>query len=266
MELLQGSVLQLGYEKFEHLPLCSFGPGGAYIVDWEIRHNDLADPRRIFPPRTLGSVVRRLAGWMLWDLQQWLIATHPGRKFRADSHPAALEPCDACGHQSLWPRWFTLGLESAPILSEIDENTLKNSKNTLRNDAKACKNGSKSIQNESVLVSPDTLETVTNDPRKAAETDAATRHPDSLEPVPENYPFPHNFKGSKDLEPVQKFYQSPAGRLIARLSAESGDPGTLRLFADDDLVPSGGDTTQATANTGVTTEGGAATLAPPPPT
>src|SRR3954469_15280006 len=32
------------------LPLCSFGPGGNYIVDWQVKKNDLGDPRRALPP------------------------------------------------------------------------------------------------------------------------------------------------------------------------------------------------------------------------
>ena len=88
------------------LPLCSFGPGGGYVVDWQVRRPDLADPRRAFPPRTVGSILRRVTGWMLWDLKGWLIATHPSRTYRADSHPAALDPCGACGHSDSWPEWF----------------------------------------------------------------------------------------------------------------------------------------------------------------
>ena len=79
------------------LPLCSFGPGGSYIVDWQVHTDDLFDRRRLFPPRTLGSIVGRVTGAIFWDLKEWLIASHPRRAFRADHCPAAIDTCGACG-------------------------------------------------------------------------------------------------------------------------------------------------------------------------
>src|ERR1035437_6574040 len=74
------------------LPLCSFGPGGAYVVDWQVLGNDVAIERRVFPPRTLISALHRVTNFLAGDIKGWLIATHPGRQHRADSCPAALEP------------------------------------------------------------------------------------------------------------------------------------------------------------------------------
>ena len=65
----------------DHLPLCSFGPGGAYIVDWHVLDRDHQAERRIFPPRTLGWAIRRLAALLGADLKGWLLAVHPGRAY-----------------------------------------------------------------------------------------------------------------------------------------------------------------------------------------
>jgi hypothetical protein len=200
------------------LPLCSFGPGGGYTVDWQVRKPDLADPRRAHPPRTVGSILRRVTGWMLWDLKGWLIATHPSRTYRADSHPAALDPCGACGHSDSWPEWFVEGKNSPPAAAALVAADRLLAEQTSANEA-----------NSERAPGP---QTAPQAPPVAAEGD---KHEDE----PANYPFPFNFEGSSELEPVQKFKESPAGRLIARLTADPRDPGTIRLFHDDDLVPSG---------------------------
>ncbi|HEY4329697.1 MAG TPA: hypothetical protein VGN88_08165, partial [Phycisphaerae bacterium] len=104
------------------LPLCSFGPGGSYIVDWQVKTPDLADPRWAHPPRTLGSIMGRILGAIMWDLKEWLVATHPRRAYRADHAPAALDSCSACGIGSLWPRWFAQGRAAPPLV--FDEQAL----------------------------------------------------------------------------------------------------------------------------------------------
>jgi len=178
-----------------NLPLCSFGPGGEYIVDWQVLDGDVSDARWKHPPRTLGSIVRRVAGWMLWDLKGWLIADHPGREYRADWKPEALEGCTMCGHSALWPRWFAQGKEGPEVMAIA----------SVAESPKAAK--------ESVIESPSTDE------------------------VPIIYRFPLDFHGNSELEPVKEFKQSPAGRLIARLSAESRDNETMNLFGDDVSQP-----------------------------
>src|SRR4051812_28025667 len=102
--------------QLPELPLCSFGPGGSYIVDWQVNTADLARHPRLYPPRTLGSIVGRVTGALLWDLKEWLIASHPRRAFRVDHCAAALDPCGACGVSSLWPRWFAAGRQAPPLI------------------------------------------------------------------------------------------------------------------------------------------------------
>lgn len=211
-----GSVLQVGYGKIEYVPLCSFGPGGAFTVDWEVRPEDVADPRRLYPPRTLGSAIRRVAGRVLWDLKGWLVANHPSRKFRIDYRPAALEPCAACGWAALWPQWFVHGHLGPQEMTGAFSASLTGGMNTT------------SAASTVALASPLAPLVVT-----------ASEDSDEMGDVPANYPFPHNFSGSNDLEPVAEFAKTSAGRLLARLSADPRDPGTLRLFAEDDLIPSG---------------------------
>lgn len=95
------------------LPLCSFGPGGSYVVDWQIFGRETRGAR-VYPPRTLGSAVQRVAGQLLGDLAGWLLARHPARQYRMDSCPAALDPCLACGHSNRWPDWFVAGHRAVP--------------------------------------------------------------------------------------------------------------------------------------------------------
>jgi len=96
----------LSNSNVPQLPLCSFGPGGVYVVDWQVLTSDISDARWNHPPRTIGSIVRRVAGWILWDLKGWLVAIHPNRAFRADWKPETLKSCPTCGHSATWLHWF----------------------------------------------------------------------------------------------------------------------------------------------------------------
>ena len=101
--------------KKAQLPLCSFGPGGDYIVDWypqnyrPVIFEDQTPPQ----PRGMG----RLA-LLMSELRDWLLGIHPGRQIRSDSHPEHLEPCAACGHQDSWSPWLQ-GLHHAHAAQSI---------------------------------------------------------------------------------------------------------------------------------------------------
>ena len=97
----------------EKLPLCSFGPGGSYVVDWEVDGGAVVSTQG-YPARTLGSAVHRVAGRLLSDLAGWLIARHPARQYRLDSCPDSLDPCVACGYSDRWPLWFAAGARALP--------------------------------------------------------------------------------------------------------------------------------------------------------
>jgi hypothetical protein len=250
-----GPVLQLGFERTADLPLCSFGPGGAYVIDWQVQQRDLSDARRRFPPRTLGSMVRRVAGLVLWDLKGWLVAVHPGREYRIDRRPEALEPCGACGHSALWPRWLVEG-RAGPLVdqavaavaataSDGRETTIApvrqhDAAENMAGDSEAF--GARAIVRAGASEPPNPRETPSQEPQEPTAT--AEKPADD---VPANYPFPFDCHGSSELEPVREFGRSPAGRLIARLTADSRDGGTMRLFENDDLVPGGSFQQEATA-------------------
>ena len=57
------------------------------------------------------------------------------------------------------------------------------------------------------------------------------------EEIPANYPFPTDFAGNEELEPVKHFDRSPAGQLIARMTAESRDDGARLLFSQASCRP-----------------------------
>jgi len=272
----EGPVLQLGLHPTADLPLCSFGPGGGYVVDWQVKNRDLADARRRFPPRTLGSMVHRVAELMLWDLKGWLVAIHPGRSFRVDTHPGALDPCAACGQTSSWPKWLvenynrpqgqdlaaaladdgaavvpTAGpTEKAPAAPLPESRPLRKAASEARSRANGIKEAlseaivdaiSKGISKEIEPQFGSHFEPLLESPAASTQEFSPAVGPQEkpADDVPANYPFPFDCHGSSELEPVQQFNQSPAGRLIARLTAESRDGGTMRLFENDVLVPGG---------------------------
>lgn len=164
------------------LPLCSFGPGGSYVVDWQVHTDDIQIPGRVFPPRTLASLLRRFSGWILWDLKGWLIADHPSRAHRIDSHPATLAPCETCGLSDSWPRWFVAGLSSPASLE---------ARLTYGAAAAALR------QPKGVFTAAESTEDFGEDPMV--------------------FPFPR----SADLEMVPNLARSPVGVLLARLAATS---------------------------------------------
>lgn len=170
------------------LPLCSFGPGGSYVVDWQVLTDDIQISGRVFPPRTLASLVRRFSIWILWDLKGWLIADHPRRAYRIDSNPAALDPCPTCGITDAWPRWFVAGKASvnADIARVYDASST---------GAAALTESVKKVSSNAISVPH--LEDSADDQMV--------------------FPFPR----SADLEMVQNLSRSSAGALLARLAAAS---------------------------------------------
>lgn len=103
------SMLGIGAEaqKADALPICSFGPGGSYLVDWCV--NDEAEEARRGEARTLAAGIERIAESLTLDLKGWLLAEHPARHHRIDAAPATLDGCPLCGHENQWPQWFIKG-------------------------------------------------------------------------------------------------------------------------------------------------------------
>ncbi len=88
--------------KKAQLPLCSFGPGGDYIVDWYPQNYrpTIFDDQSAQPRRVMGRFALLMS-----ELRDWLLGIHPGRQMRSESHPEHLEPCAACGQHDSWSPW-----------------------------------------------------------------------------------------------------------------------------------------------------------------
>ena len=88
--------------KKAQLPLCSFGPGGDYIVDWYPQNYrpTIFDDQPAQPRQVMGRFALLMA-----ELRDWLLGIHPGRQVRSESHPDHLEPCAACGQHDSWSPW-----------------------------------------------------------------------------------------------------------------------------------------------------------------
>ncbi len=88
--------------KKAELPLCSFGPGGDYIVDWypqNYRPTIFEDQ-----PQQDRPVMGRFA-LLMSELRDWLLGIHPGRQLRSEVHPEYLEACGVCGQHDSWSPW-----------------------------------------------------------------------------------------------------------------------------------------------------------------
>lgn len=94
-------------QELEALPICSFGPGGSYLVDWRV--NQAAESARRGEARTLAAGIERIAESLTLDLKGWLLAEHPERQHRIDAAPETLNGCPLCGHENQWPNWFVNG-------------------------------------------------------------------------------------------------------------------------------------------------------------
>lgn len=88
--------------KKAQLPLCSFGPGGDYIVDWYPQNYrpTIFDDQPPQPRQVMGRFALLMS-----ELRDWLLGIHPGRQMRSESHPEHLEPCATCGQHDSWSPW-----------------------------------------------------------------------------------------------------------------------------------------------------------------
>ena len=85
------------------VPLCSFGPGGEYVVDWyahRYRPQQLENQEdtkgEIFSPLKL----------LFREMRDVFLGIHPGRRYRIESRPDLLEPCPTCRRESQYSPWI----------------------------------------------------------------------------------------------------------------------------------------------------------------
>jgi hypothetical protein len=108
-------------------PLCTFGPGGEYVVDWFAgQGRQTAFPERekaVIIPASAGSGEPLKAGdcgrndaqtrpiglkplqLLSEELKRLFSGDHPGRVLRADAHPHWMAPCVACGQHNQYSPW-----------------------------------------------------------------------------------------------------------------------------------------------------------------
>jgi hypothetical protein len=204
------------------IPLCSFGPGGAYIVDWTVEDEDIAGNVQANHPKTFASLIGRFAGWIARDIKGWLIASHPRRVHRIDSHPESMEPCAACGISSNW---------SPSLLAEFVE--VKCTGRVSMTGAKGANDGAEKIAVDSSFMPRAGL------PRRDARNE--TELEDQLV-----FPFPK----SQDFEMVNDFAASPAGALLMRLAGTSRKSATgAAALATEDVAAEAVDRNSLALNT-----------------
>ncbi len=112
----------------ETAPLCTFGPGGEYVVDWFAGRGRLTttlekEKAALIPASvgageaskssntghkcaeapSLGITPLRL---LSDEFKKFFIGDHPGRIHRSDEHPHWLAPCRTCGQHSQYSPWI----------------------------------------------------------------------------------------------------------------------------------------------------------------
>ena len=117
-------------------PLCTFGPGGEYVVDWFAgQGRQTAPPERekvVIIPASAGSGERLEIGdcgpndaqtraigvkplqLLSEELKRLFLGDHPGRVLRAEAHPHWMAPCVACGQHNQYSPWTTAHLLTGP--------------------------------------------------------------------------------------------------------------------------------------------------------
>lgn len=92
------------------LPLCSFGPGGSYLVDWyPNRYRPESSVEEADAPAPASPADSSLALTPLAllgaEIRDWLMGIHPGRIHRHEAHPECFIPCGHCGTVDTWRPW-----------------------------------------------------------------------------------------------------------------------------------------------------------------
>ena len=102
-KLLANGELALGRPLSQmDVPLCSFGPGGEYVVDWyahryrpqQLEDQDDSDGE-IYSPLKL----------LFREMRDVFLGIHPGRRYRSEARPDLFEPCPVCRQESQYSPW-----------------------------------------------------------------------------------------------------------------------------------------------------------------
>ena len=95
-------LLGLPNLREQDLPLCSFGPGGSYLVDWyphRYRPESSVEEADVPAPASPADSSPALTPLALLgaEIRDWFMGIHPGRVHRQEAHPECFIPCGHCG-------------------------------------------------------------------------------------------------------------------------------------------------------------------------
>ena len=123
------------------IPLCTFGPGGDYVVDWFANRTlqtsapgpagtDFLQPAAhvlhgyghsttLTETQAKNGLGLRPLQVLSEEIKQLFIGNHPAREFRSDAHPHWTAPCLTCGQHSQYSPWVKMLEPANPSKSAI---------------------------------------------------------------------------------------------------------------------------------------------------
>ena len=84
------------------VPLCSFGPGGEYVVDWYAHRYR---PQQLDDQDDSESEIYSPLKLLFREMRDVFLGIHPGRRYRSEARPDLLEPCPLCRQDSQYSPW-----------------------------------------------------------------------------------------------------------------------------------------------------------------
>src|SRR5271170_6095312 len=103
---LKAGQMNLGHPlKQADIPICTFGPGGEYQVDWY--------PHQYRPSDSQGGSAQNIlspVSLLMAEIRDLFLGVHPGRHYRCETHPEQLDGCPSCGQPAMMSVWAVRGV------------------------------------------------------------------------------------------------------------------------------------------------------------
>jgi hypothetical protein len=93
------------------VPLCSFGPGGEYVVDWYVHRYR---PQQLEDQDDSAGEIYSPLKLLFREMRDVFLGIHPGRRYRSEARPDLLEPCPVCRQESQYSPWAGTMRPAAP--------------------------------------------------------------------------------------------------------------------------------------------------------